>query len=147
MKRFLPARNIDLLGHRSWRCGETREIGLGGRSCGSTCCRSSRAEFPDMTGFSARNVWDMKRLFLAYSDGKIWPLVALGPPNQLAKVSGSRIRKSPSEFLRQLVAEIPWGQHLMILNKISDPNARLYYLRATAQCGWSRSVLLNHGKG
>ncbi len=30
-----------------------------------------RAAFPDMTGFSARNVWDMKRLFLAYSDEKI----------------------------------------------------------------------------
>jgi len=47
------------------------------------------------------------------------------------------------EFLRQLVAEIPWGQHLLILNKLADPVARLYYLRATAQLGWSRNVLLN----
>jgi predicted nuclease of restriction endonuclease-like (RecB) superfamily len=51
-----------------------------------------------------------------------------------------------TDFLRQLVAQAPWGQHLLILNKLADPPARLYYLRATAQLGWSRSVLLNQIK-
>ena len=32
---------------------------------------------------------------------------------------------------------------MLLLNKLTDLGARLYYLRATAQCGWSRSVLLN----
>ena len=32
------------------------------------------------------------------------------------------------------------------LKKITDPAARLYYLRATAQFGWSRNVLLNQIK-
>lgn len=49
-------------------------------------------------------------------------------------------------FLRQLVAEIPWGQNLLIMNKIKDPAARLWYLRATARYSWSRSVLLNQIK-
>jgi predicted nuclease of restriction endonuclease-like (RecB) superfamily len=49
-------------------------------------------------------------------------------------------------FLQQLVAGIPWGQNLLLLNKLSDPAARLYYLRATAQFGWSRNVLLNQIK-
>ena len=49
-------------------------------------------------------------------------------------------------FLRQLVAEIPWGQNLLILNKLSDPLARLWYLQATARLGWSRKVLLNQIK-
>ncbi len=31
-----------------------------------------RAAFPDMTGFSARNLRDMKRFYLAYSDPEIW---------------------------------------------------------------------------
>ena len=48
--------------------------------------------------------------------------------------------------MRQLVAKIPWCQNLLILNKLSDPAARLYYLRATAQFGWSRNVLLNQIK-
>jgi len=48
--------------------------------------------------------------------------------------------------VRKLVAEVPWGQNLLILNKLSDPVSRLYYLRATAQFGWSRNVLLNQIK-
>ena len=35
------------------------------------------------------------------------------------------------------------GHNILILNKISDFDARLYYLRATAQFGWTRNVLLN----
>ena len=50
------------------------------------------------------------------------------------------------EFLQQVVAEIPWGQHLTILNKVTAPAARLYYLRATVKFGWSRNVLLNQIK-
>ena len=33
------------------------------------------------------------------------------------------------------------------MKKLKDPGARLYYLRATAQFGWSRSVMLNQIKG
>ena len=49
-------------------------------------------------------------------------------------------------FLRQLVAEIPWGQNLLILNKFTDPAARLWHLQATARFGWTRNVLLNQIK-
>ena len=49
--------------------------------------------------------------------------------------------------MRELVAVVPWGHHRFILDKLSDPAARLYYLCATAQFGWSRSVLLNQIKG
>ena len=54
--------------------------------------------------------------------------------------------EEPTAFLQQLVAEIPWGHNLLILNKLTDPAARLWYLRATARFGWSRSVLLNQIK-
>ena len=50
------------------------------------------------------------------------------------------------DFLRQLVSEVPWGHHRLILDKLDDPAERLYYLRATAQLGWSRNVLLNQIK-
>jgi hypothetical protein len=55
-------------------------------------------------------------------------------------------RNEVVDFVRQLVAEIPWGHHLLILNKLTDAAARFYYLRATAQFGWSRNVLLNQIK-
>jgi predicted nuclease of restriction endonuclease-like (RecB) superfamily len=82
----------------------------------SDLCR----EFPGMHGFSARNLWDMRRLFEEYCID----------PN-----------------LRQLVAEIPWGQNLLILNMVKDITARTYYLRMTAEQGWSRNALLNQIKG
>lgn len=122
-----------------------------------------RAEFPDMRGFSARSIWEMKRLYLAYSE-----------PDFLRQAVAAlkRMEKSAhSEFLQQAVAELgkiktlaqpvpeilsqavkelmvacPWGHHLLILSKLTDPAARLYYLRATAQLGWSRNVLLNQIK-
>lgn len=50
------------------------------------------------------------------------------------------------QFLRQLVAEIPWGHHLVILNKLSNFTTRLWYLQATARFGWTRNVLLNQIK-
>jgi predicted nuclease of restriction endonuclease-like (RecB) superfamily len=112
-----------------------------------------QAEFPDMSGFSTRNLRDMKRMWLAYSDLEFWRQAAAifaGRSGKepiwrqpVAKLEGS---KTPAEFLPQLVAEIPWGHHLLILNKLTAPAARLYYLRATAQLGWSRSVLLNQIK-
>lgn len=76
-------------------------------------------EFPSTAGFSARNLWDMRRFYEEYRQ---------------------------DEKLRQLVAEIPWGQNLLILNKIKDSAARQYYLQATSQMGWSRNVLLNQIK-
>jgi predicted nuclease of restriction endonuclease-like (RecB) superfamily len=41
---------------------------------------------------------------------------------------------------------VPWGHHVNLLAKLTDPAARLYYLRATAQFGWTRNVLLNQIK-
>jgi predicted nuclease of restriction endonuclease-like (RecB) superfamily len=64
-------------------------------------------------------------------------------------VSEFKSEPSPAgaiEILRQLVAEIPWGHHVELQKKVKDPAARLYYLRATARFGWSRSVLLNQIK-
>ncbi len=49
--------------------------------------------------------------------------------------------------MRRLVAEIPWGQNLEILNKVTDPEAQVYYLQTTAKFGWTRPVLINQIKG
>jgi predicted nuclease of restriction endonuclease-like (RecB) superfamily len=49
--------------------------------------------------------------------------------------------------VREWVAAIPWGHHINLLATIKEPAVRIYYLRATAQFGWSRNVLLNQIKG
>lgn len=65
-------------------------------------------------GFSPRNLWDMRRFYLEYKDH----------PN-----------------LRQFVAEIPWGQNLLIMNKVKNNEERLYYLTATKEQAWTRDTL------
>ncbi len=121
-----------------------------------------RSAFPDVTGFSSRNLRDMRRLYLTYADDVIWRQAvaklpaglrrdmsapALHVPDFQVQSKGPYLdKRSATPFLRQLVAEIPWGQNLLILNKVTEPAARLYYLRATAQFGWSRNVLLNQIK-
>lgn len=112
-----------------------------------------RRAFPGMKGFSPRNVWYMRRFYEVYWIGDFLQQAvaelkqspkgsALWPP-AVAKLGA---RDDLHQFLQQLVAEIPWGQHIMIIEKLTEPAARLYYIRATAQFGWSRNVLLNQIK-
>jgi predicted nuclease of restriction endonuclease-like (RecB) superfamily len=124
-----------------------------------------RQAFPSMSGFSPRNVWDMRRLYEDYSAPEFLAQVV----REISKRGANPILRQPvaeletggtlreavvklepsgssTVFLRQLVAEVPWGQNLLILNKLTAPAARLWYLRATARFGWSRNVLLNQIK-
>ena len=99
-----------------------------------------RVAFPDMRGFSVVNLWRMKQLFLEHTSPEF-----LSQAVKELKVGDADSAKV-SQAVRQLVAAIPWGHHANLLARITDPAARLYYLRATAQLGWSRSVLLNQIK-
>jgi predicted nuclease of restriction endonuclease-like (RecB) superfamily len=44
------------------------------------------------------------------------------------------------------VFKVPWGQNILILQRIKDHKVREYYLKATSQFAWSRNVLLNQIK-
>jgi hypothetical protein len=56
-----------------------------------------RRAFPQINGFSPRNVWDMKRFYLAYADEAIWRQAVAELPGW-AKTDNA-------EILRQPVAE------------------------------------------
>jgi predicted nuclease of restriction endonuclease-like (RecB) superfamily len=117
-----------------------------------------RAEFPDMRGFSANNLWLMRQLYSEYSDtgfieqlvqemkkmGRIFLEQAV--PEIPENITFSPKGDFPEQAVRELVAGVPWGHHVEILKKVKSPVARIYYLRATAQLGWSRNVLLNQIK-
>ena len=111
-----------------------------------------RRAFPGTKGFSPRNLRDMKRLFSTYADAAIWrqpvaELPTMGVPASNRRQAVAKLKESEAiEKLRQLVAEVPWGHNLLILNKLSEPIERLYYLYTSVQCGWTRSVLLNQIK-
>lgn len=73
-----------------------------------------RHVFPDMKGFSPRNIKYM-RLFAAE-----WPDL---------------------ELVQRTVALIPWRTNILILEKLKSPEDRLWYAQKTIKNGWSRSVL------
>ena len=98
-----------------------------------------QAAFPAMRGFSVVNLWRMKQMVVEHTSGEFLSQAVKELP------AGGDSTKL-SQAVRELVAMIPWGHHVNLLGKITDPGARLYYLRATAQLGWSRNVLLNQIK-
>jgi predicted nuclease of restriction endonuclease-like (RecB) superfamily len=107
-----------------WSLGQLmvqRQTGLAwGQAVVERLSTDLQAAFPSTTGFSPRNLWDMKRFYEVYGQAP--------------------------EKLRQLVAEVPWGHNILIFQRISDAQARQYYLEATSKLGWSRNVLLNQIK-
>lgn len=86
------------------------------------------AEFPDMKGFSYRNLRAIRQWYLFYcEDGPIWqqPVARLENPH-LPQVS-----------------QIPWGHNLVIVSKCQSIAEALYYVERTIQNGWSRNVLVH----
>jgi len=41
---------------------------------------------------------------------------------------------------------VPWGHHIYLLGKIKDSRELVFYLRATAQFGWTRNILVSQVK-
>jgi predicted nuclease of restriction endonuclease-like (RecB) superfamily len=73
-----------------------------------------KQEFPEMKGFSPRNLKYMRAFAEAWSDEVI---------------------------VQQVVAQIPWGHNVRLLDKVTDREQRLWYVRQTISYGWSRAVL------
>ncbi len=73
------------------------------------------SEFPDLKGFSRRNLFYMKGFYSFY--------------------------KSDFSKVQQLVAQIPWGHNILIVSKSKSIKESIFYLNETLENSWSRSVL------
>ena len=72
--------------------------------------------FPDMRGFSPRNLKYMRRF------AEVW---------------------AEPEFVQQVAAQLPWFHNCVLLDKVADRGERLWYAQAALQHGWSRAVLVH----
>jgi predicted nuclease of restriction endonuclease-like (RecB) superfamily len=75
-----------------------------------------RRDFPEMTGLSARNLKYMRMFADAYPDRGI---------------------------VQQLVARLPWGHNVRLIETVKDASERLWYARQAIEHGWSRNVLVH----
>ncbi len=80
----------------------------------SKLAKDLKAEFPEMKGFSSRNINYMRAFADTYPDEQI---------------------------VQQLVAQIPWGHNVRILDSVKNQDERLWYIQQTIENGWSRAVL------
>jgi predicted nuclease of restriction endonuclease-like (RecB) superfamily len=46
-----------------------------------------------------------------------------------------------AEIVQRLLPNLPWGQNVVLLDKVRDPQTRLWYAGQCVAHGWSRSVL------
>lgn len=76
-----------------------------------------RRAFPDMKGFSPRNLHYMRAFAAAYPD---------------------------EQFVQQVVAQLPWGHNVRLLDAVADPAERDWYARTAIEHGWSRAMLMHH---
>ena len=79
-----------------------------------------RRAFPSMKGFSVRNLKYMRTFAEAWPDERI---------------------------VQQFVAQIPWGHHVRLLDRVREPEHRLFYVHQVIEHGWSRSVLMHQIEG
>ncbi|WP_255565560.1 PDDEXK nuclease domain-containing protein [Wolbachia endosymbiont of Cylisticus convexus] len=74
-----------------------------------------KAEFPEMKGFSTRNLKYMRQFAGEYQD---------------------------IEFVQQLVAQLPWGHNVFLMDLVRDKEARLFYIKEAIEHGWSRNIMV-----
>lgn len=74
-----------------------------------------RTDFPEMKGFSARNLKYMR------SFAEAWP---------------------DPVFVQQAAAQLPWFHLCTLLDKLKTPEERNWYLAKAAEYNWSRNVLV-----
>jgi predicted nuclease of restriction endonuclease-like (RecB) superfamily len=104
--------------------------------------RDLKEEFPNMQGFSERNIWAIRKWYLYYNQ----PIEKLRQP--VAELSNGKSQQlvSFSEKVQQLVAQIPWGHNLKIVSKCKNIDEALFYINKTIEFGWSRDMLDTHIK-
>ena len=118
-----------------------------GESIIEMLAKDLRPTDPGNISYSTRNLRSMKQFYEDYSAPKFWQQAVAKsvssrplPQHRTAGTSESH-KKMPG-----LLAKVPWEQHLLILNRVKEPAARIYYLRASARLRWSRDVLLDQIK-
>ena len=95
--------------------------------------------FPGDRGYSARNLWNMKKFALSYPDFPILQvrlaeLVRL----PIGQATLAELESQDVEFGQVPLDQISWYHHISLLAKVKDTAERAFYIMETVRNGWSR---------
>lgn len=101
-----------------WQIGKTileqqQQAGWGAKVI-DTLSADLRKEFTDMQGTSPRNLKYMRKFAATFADLPIMQLP---------------------------VAQLSWADHVIMLDKVKDPQEREFYIHKSIENGWSRDIL------
>jgi predicted nuclease of restriction endonuclease-like (RecB) superfamily len=85
----------------------------------------------ETNGFSRSNLFAMRKFYLFYKDSHL----ALISENELVQQAVGQLRKE------SILYGIPWGHHVLILNKCVTIEQAEFYLAQTIKSNWSRNIL------
>ena len=93
-------------------------------------------ELPETKGFSERNLKRMLAFHRAYPTGSaIVPQAVAQLPDTIHDPDDTdRIASD------ELLWHIPWGHHILLLEKVKDVEIRRWYMRQILAQGWSRNA-------
>lgn len=92
-----------------------------------------RAAFPEIGGFSSKNLRYCRAFFRFYCDPVIWQ-------QAVAELRDTAWIGTTAD-LSMLLARVPWGHHIQIFTKCSNVEEASFYITQTLEQGWSRDVL------
>jgi predicted nuclease of restriction endonuclease-like (RecB) superfamily len=119
--------------HFYWELGKQiseKENVWGGKLIASVS-KDLIAEFPDMKGFSVRNLKYCRTFYTFYN-------------NQIGQQAVAQLQipnNHKDGKLQQLVAQLPWGHNILIFTKAKDIQEALFYIQKTRENNWSRNIL------
>ena len=115
------------------------------------------AEFPEMKGFSIRNLQLICKWHNYYSQyfintKQLVSQLKLSQTEHLASPSEKPFRTQPVPEIdantKQVVSQfeneffsIPWGHHILIMQRCKEMDKAMFYIHKTLENNWSRSVL------
>lgn len=89
-----------------------------------------KSDFPFSSGFSRTNLFNIRRFYSFYTDSLIQQVVGLEESSLIQQPVGLN-----------LLTEIPWSHHVLILEKTTTKEEAIFYLNETKNNNWSRSIL------
>ncbi|MDP2861449.1 MAG: PDDEXK nuclease domain-containing protein [Desulfobacterales bacterium] len=119
--------------------------------------RDLMAEFPEMKGFSKRNLELIRQWYQFYSSATLsnqitQQAVSQLPAEQKVKQPVGQIHdaEKSQQVVDQIeqpafpqITQIPWGHNIAIIAKCKNIDEALYYVQCTISHNWSRSVLVH----